>query len=93
MMFCKKVVPRGCSGAAKWHQRESRFFEEGAVMAGRFSAVREVKGLPVGYSLLLLQSRRRVFELTEPISSPTLKDDELSALAAAAENGKEIVSS
>ena len=40
----------------KWNQRESRLFEEVAVMAGRVSAVREVKGLPVEYSLLLLYS-------------------------------------
>ena len=54
MMFCKTVVSRGRSSAVKWNQRESRLFEEVAVMAGRVSAVREVKGLPVEYSLLLL---------------------------------------
>ena len=54
MMFCKRVVSRGRSSAVKWNQRESRLFEEVAVMAGRVSAVREVKGLPVEYSLLLL---------------------------------------
>ena len=53
-MFCKMVVSRGRSSAVKWNQRESRLFEEVAVMAGRVSAVREVKGLPVEYSLLLL---------------------------------------
>ena len=60
-MFCKKVVSRGRSSAVKWNQRESRSFEEVAFMAGRVafmagrvSAVREVKGLPVEYSLLLL---------------------------------------
>ena len=42
---CSEVEPKS---------RESRLFEEVAVMAGRFSAVREVKGLPVEYSLLLL---------------------------------------
>ena len=52
-MFCKKVVSRGRSSAVQW-QRESRLFEEVAVMAGRVSAVRKVKGLPVEYSLLLL---------------------------------------
>ena len=46
-MFCKKVVSRGRSSAVKWNQRESRLFEEVAVMAVRVSAVREVKGLPV----------------------------------------------
>ena len=53
-MFCKKVVSRGQSSAAKWNQSESRLFEEAAVMAERVSAVREVKGLPVEYFLLLL---------------------------------------
>ena len=53
-MFCKKVVSRGRSSAAKRNQRESRLFEEEAVMAGRVSVVREVNGLPVEYSLLLL---------------------------------------
>ena len=57
MMFCKKVGSRGRLSAVKWNQslqRESRLFDEVAVMAGRVSAVREVKGLPVEYSLLLL---------------------------------------
>ena len=53
-MFCKKVVSRGRSSAVKWNQREPRLFEEVAVMAGRVSAVREIKGLPVEYSLLHL---------------------------------------
>ena len=82
-MFCKKVVSRGRSSAVKWNQRESRLFEEVAVMAGRVSAFREVKGLPVEYSLLLLLSQRRVFGLIERIPSPTLRDGEISALAAA----------
>ena len=49
MMFCKKVVSRGRSSAVsvKWNQRESRLFEEVAIMAGRVSEVREIKGLPV----------------------------------------------
>ena len=56
MMFCKKVVSRGRSSACSEVEtkRKSRFFEEVAVMAGRVSAVREVKGLPVEYSLLQL---------------------------------------
>ena len=49
MMFYKKVVSRGRSSAVsvKWNQRESRLFEEVAIMAGRVSEVREIKGLPV----------------------------------------------
>ena len=53
---CKRVVSRGRgrSSAVKWNQRASLLFEKVAVMAGRVSAVREVKGLPVENSLLLL---------------------------------------
>ena len=48
-MFCKKVVSRG-HWRLECSEVESRSFEEVAVMAGRVSAVREVKGLPVDYS-------------------------------------------
>ena len=84
MMFCENVVSRGRSRAVKWNQRgeenlrsSSHAWQEGFQQSGKSKGFRQ--NIPC-YS----SSHNEEFCLViERIPSPTLRDGEISALAAA----------